>query len=43
MTDMTEHWLYLAVRIGCCTYIIYKVWGWKKKIRRTRKKTAKFG
>lgn len=34
MTDMTEHWLYLAVRIGCCTYIIYKVWGWKKKIRK---------
>ena len=34
MNDMTEHWLYLAVRIGCCTYIIYKVWGWKKKIRK---------
>ena len=33
MTDMTEHWLYLAVRMACCAYIIYKVWGWKKKIR----------
>lgn len=31
---MTGHWLYLAVKIACCTYIIYKVWGWKKKIRR---------
>ena len=31
---MTEYWLYFAVRIGCCTYIIYKVWGWKKKIRK---------
>lgn len=31
---MTEHWLYLAVRIACCTYIIYKVWGWKKKIQK---------
>lgn len=33
MTDMTEYWLYLAVKVACCTYIIYKVWGWKKKIR----------
>lgn len=33
MTDMTEHWLYLAVKVACCAYIIYKVWGWKKKIR----------
>lgn len=31
---MTGHWLYLAVKIACCTYIIYKVWGWKKKIVR---------
>lgn len=30
---MTEYWLYLAVRIACCIYIIYKVWGWEKKIR----------
>lgn len=34
MTDMTEYWLYLAVKVACCTYIIYKVWGWKKKIRK---------
>ena len=31
---MTEYWLYLAVRMACCTYTIYKVWGWKKKIRK---------
>lgn len=33
MNDITEHWLYLAVKVACCTYIIYKVWGWKKRIR----------
>lgn len=28
-----EYGFYIAVKVICYTYIIYKVWGWNKKIR----------
>lgn len=34
---MAEYWFYLTIKIVCCTYILYKVWGWNKKIREVYK------
>ena len=28
-----EEVVYLSVRLGCTAYLLYKVWGWRKKVR----------